>query len=103
MSKYGNRKTMMCGKVFDSKREAERFLVLLEREQRGEIQDLHTQVPFIIIPAIGKQREAKYIADFVYIEKGKKVVEDAKGVRTAEYKLKRKLMYHLYGIQIREV
>ena len=31
------------------------------------------------------------------------VVEDAKGVRTPEYIIKRKLMLYLHGIRVREV
>lgn len=49
------------------------------------------------------ERECAYIADFVYAENGKIVVEDTKGVRTPEYIVKRKLMLYLYGIKIKEV
>jgi hypothetical protein len=50
------------------------------------------------------QRPTEYRADFVYIdEDGWLVVEDAKGVRTPDYIIKRKLMLWLYGIKIREV
>lgn len=51
-------------------------------------------MPFTLIPKIldqnGKclQRACKYYADFVYKFNGKLVVEDTKGVRTAEYKIK---------------
>ena len=31
-----------------------------------------------------------------------KVVEDAKGFRTADYKIKRKLMLHVHGVRIKE-
>jgi hypothetical protein len=34
---------------------------------------------------------------------GKFVVEDAKGIRTDIYKIKRKLMLQVHGIQITEV
>ena len=45
-----------------------------------------------------------YVADFVYLdEQGKTVVEDAKGVRTKDYIIKRKLMLWLHNIRIREV
>ena len=50
------------------------------------------------------EREVKYIADFTYITKdGKFVVEDTKGIRTDVYRIKRKLMLQVHGIQIREV
>ncbi len=44
----------------------------------------------------------RYIADFVYYRDGKRVVEDCKGVKTAEYKLKKKLMAYVNHINIEE-
>ena len=44
-----------------------------------------------------------YIADFAYMQDGKYIVEDTKGVKTPEYVIKRKLMLWLQGIRIREV
>lgn len=50
------------------------------------------------------ERSAEYVADFVYFdEQGQLVVEDAKGVRTKDYILKRKLMLWVYGIRVKEV
>jgi hypothetical protein len=49
------------------------------------------------------ERACVYKADFVYIENGRMVVEDVKGCKTPEYKLKRKLMLWVKGIRIREV
>lgn len=43
-----------------------------------------------------------YVADFVYVEAGRRVVEDAKGFRTPIYKLKRRLMLALHNVEIRE-
>lgn len=54
----------------------------------------------------GKRVEngVKYVADFVYHdEMGRLIVEDAKGVRTPDYIIKRKLMLWTYGIKIKEV
>lgn len=48
-------------------------------------------------------RPSYYIADFVYTCGGEEVVEDAKGVKTAVYQLKKKLMADRYGILIQEV
>jgi hypothetical protein len=80
---------------------------------------LQRQVKYVLIPAqyepdiIGKrggvkhgkliERECSYIADFVYTEDGKQVVEDAKGFRTQEYIIKRKLMLKEHGIRVREM
>lgn len=49
------------------------------------------------------ERPVRYIADFVYTENGKEVVEDVKGLRTDTYKLKRKMMLYFHNIKIREV
>lgn len=50
------------------------------------------------------QRKCEYVADFVYKDgHGRTVVEDAKGYRTDVYKLKKKLMLYVHGIEIMEV
>ena len=108
MSKYGNRKTTMFGITFDSKREAQVYLVLRDQEKKGLISDLRLQVPFELIPKqkIGREtlRAVSYIADFTYRNSdGQLVVVDAKGCRTDVYKLKKKLMAKVHGILIHEV
>lgn len=108
MSKYKSRKTVVDGIEFDSKKEAKRYSELKLLERAGQIQELELQKPFVLIPAQkvnGRvvERACKYIADFVYKENGKTVVEDTKGVRTKDYIIKRKLMLLVYNIQIREV
>lgn len=108
-SKYGNKKTTVDGIVFDSKREADRYRELKLLERAGEIRDLRLQVPFQLIPSYelnGKRvRATNYIADFVYIDtrRQEQVVEDAKGYRTREYNLKKKLFGYRYGQDIVEV
>lgn len=107
-SKYGNKKWELDGQVFDSQHEARRYQELRYLLRMGLISDLQRQVTFELIPSQrrgGKvvERPVKYIADFVYMENGQRVVEDAKGMRTKEYVIKRKLMLMQYGIQIREV
>lgn len=118
-SKYGAKKVEYNGMVFDSKRECRRYKELEILQQIGAISELRTQVKFVLIPAqrepdkVGKrggiikgnliEREVSYIADFVYVENDKTVVEDTKGMRTPEYILKRKMMLYFYGIRIKEV
>lgn len=108
-TKYGNRRTYVGDQLFDSKREAERWIQLNLMQKAGEIKDLSRQVPFELIPVVvnpetgHKERPTQYIADFTYWQDGKLVVEDAKGMRTREYMIKRKLMLWRYGIAIREV
>lgn len=110
MTKYRNKKTVIDGMTFDSKKEARRYSELLLLERAGAIHNLQTQVKYVLIPSqrdpeTGKviERECAYKADFVYTENGKIVVEDTKGFRTKDYIIKRKLMLKVHGIRIREV
>lgn len=109
MSKYHNKKWPdMSGFIHDSKREAHRADELLLMQRAGVITNLRQQVPFEVIPtqklSTGKtERAVTYIADFTYRQDGCFVVEDAKGVKTKEYVIKRKLMKERYNIEIREV
>lgn len=110
-NKYHNHKIEIDGITFDSAKEARRWQELKLLEKAGEIYDLQRQVPFVLIPVqkdeSGKviEREVKYIADFTYKEKGslRRTVEDAKGMKTKEYIIKRKLMLYRNGIRIKEV
>lgn len=123
-SKYGNRKTVVDGITFDSKKEANRFRELQLLERAGKITALQRQVKYVLIPTQrefsneiykkgahqghfkpGKvlEKECSYIADFAYFQDNKYVVEDTKGVRTEAYKIKRKLMLERYGIKAKEV
>lgn len=123
--KYNNRKIIVDGITFDSKKEAGRYKELKILERAGIIQDLQRQVKYVLIPAQyepsgeiytkGKEkgkpkkgklieRECAYYADFVYSTKGGElVVEDTKGVKTPEYIIKRKLMLYVHNIKIKEM
>ena len=122
MSKYRSKKITIAGETFDSQKEYKRFCELRLMERAGLIHNLQRQVKFLLIPTqyehfprYGKngksltpgkrviEKECAYYADFVYTENGMDVVEDTKGVRTAEYIIKRKLMLHIHGIKIQEV
>lgn len=126
-SKFGNKKIFRDGEWYDSLHEYQRYRELLLLQRAGKISDLERQVPFELIPAqyeyiptgeffkrgerngqekvkrICLEHSVVYYADFVYTEDGKKVVEDAKGVRTKDYIIKRKLMFYIHGIKIREI
>ena len=107
-SKYRNKKVVVDGIVFDSKKEARRYTELLLLERAGAIRELRRQVKFELIPSQrydGKvvERPCSYVADFVYREKGNLIVEDTKGFRTTDYIIKRKLMLWVHGIRIKEV
>lgn len=107
-NKYHAKKTTVCGIVFDSKREAARYVELRDLERAGAIRDLKRQVRYELIPAFdagGKHyRPTSYVADFVYTdcETGGEVVEDCKGYRTDVYRLKAKLFAHKFGVAILE-
>lgn len=103
MSKYGAVKTIIDGIQFDSKREAQRYAELKLLERAGAIQNLQRQVEFELIPKQQGERKCTYRADFVYEENGQTVVEDAKGMKTKDYIIKRKLMLWMHGIKIREI
>ena len=107
-TKYGAHKTVVDGIKFDSRKEAERYYQLKFLEKQGTIKNLQRQVKFVLVPTQrdkdGKllERERSYIADFVYTMHGERIVEDTKGFRTAEYKLKKALMLYIHGILIHE-
>ena len=104
MNKYHNIKTTTSdGITHDSRKEANRWCELKLLERAGKIKHLQRQVKYHLIPKQDGEREVCYIADFVYNEDGKLVVEDTKGKRTADYIIKRKLMLWIHGIRIKEI
>ncbi len=124
-NKYQNKKTEVNGIVFDSKKEAEYYLILMHRLRNNEITNLRLQVPYELIPAVWvdevkhlktkdktvrkcTQRATYYVADFVYTDTdtNEEVVIDVKSAITRknpEYRLKKKMMYAFKGINIKEV
>ncbi|WP_370527742.1 DUF1064 domain-containing protein [Comamonas sp. Tr-654] len=109
-AKYGNKKTVTPdGVKFDSRAEARRWGHLCMQLRAGEISDLRRQVAYELVPAVkfadaSRVKPAiRYVADFVYVEKGAEVIEDVKGVLTTEFKLKRHLMKALLGLEVRLV
>lgn len=107
-SKYRNIKTEYKGKIFDSKKEAERYRHLFDMQENGEIHSLECQKEFVLIPAQtyqGKRyRKCSYFADFQYVDSdGNTIVEDVKGVSkgrsgtsTDTFIIKQKLLIQLY-------
>jgi hypothetical protein len=103
MSKYGNVPTVIDGVRFASQREARRYVALKLLQRGGRIADLELQPEFVL--AVNGHKVGKYVADFRYLDldTGRQVVEDSKGVRTAVYKLKKKIVFALYGVDVQEV
>lgn len=101
--KFNAKRTTVDGIKFDSQREAERAgeLAYMLKARAIELLEIHPgyeiRVNGVLIGV--------YEADFRYrdVLTCKTVVEDAKGVRTPLYKLKKKLVEAIYGIQIQEV
>lgn len=119
MSKYNSSKIKIDGILFDSRKEAARYRELMLLRRAGQISDLRLQVRFELLPAQyadsdrvylkgprkGQpkrrciEKSVVYVADFVYNENGRIIVEDAKGMRTKDYILKRKLFRWRFGSQ----
>lgn len=121
--KYNNTKVEFDGIKFDSKKEMQRYLVLKDAEDKGIISDLKLQVRFELIPAVREeyiehlktkdkvktrtlQLPITYTCDFQYLKDGQIVIEDIKAspkMLPKEYTLKKKMMFALKGIKIKEV
>jgi hypothetical protein len=121
--KYNNTKVEFDGIKFDSKKEMQRYLALKDAQEKGLISDLKLQVRFELIPAVKEeymehlktkdriktrtlQLPITYTCDFLYIKDGETIVEDVKAspkMLPKEYTLKKKMMFALKGIKIKEV
>lgn len=105
--KYGNTKTVVNGIKFDSRAEAQRYSHLMILQRAGHISNLRCQVPFVLARSVkfaGAARAKpalRYVADFVYTENGKEVIEDVKGVETQVFNIKRQLMMTALGKEVR--
>ena len=111
MTKYRAIKTEVDGIMFDSKKEAKRYVELKEKLDAGIIADLRLQPKFDCI--INGKKVCTYKADFEYLlddqigpqgQIGHYIVEDVKGFKTPTYRLKKKLVEALYpGTVINEI
>ena len=99
--KYFNKIVKINNLKFDSVLEYKRYLYLKDFEEKGIISELTLQEPFVLQDSFKLEhvsiRAIKYLADFSYIYKDNKIVEDVKGFKTDVYKLKLKLL--LYKLQ----
>lgn len=103
--KYGNTPTVVDGIRFDSKAEARRFQELKYRLEAGEIAYILRQPSFAL--TVNGIHIAKYVGDFEYFDVATEttIVEDVKSPvsKTPVYRLKRKLMRAIHGIEIVEI
>lgn len=122
-SKYKNKKCEYDGIKFDSQKERDRYIFLKKAECEGLISNLELQVKHELIPAVREeyvvhlktkdkvqtrtlQLAITYTCDFQYMKDGVLVVEDVKSSKmmlTKEYQLKKKMLFALKGIKIKEV
>ena len=121
--KYNNKTFEADGYKWDSKKEYQRWLVLKDAEAQGLITDLQRQVKFELIPAVREeyvehlktkdkiktrtlQLAICYTCDFAYYKDGEYIVSDVKAspkMLPKEYVLKKKILFALKGILIKEV
>lgn len=102
--KYRNQPVVIDGIRFASKREGAYYAALKIREKAGEVSAVELQPRY---PLTGPKGEliATYVADFAFwdnVAQRHRVV-DVKGVETKEFRLKRKMMRALRGIEIEVV
>ena len=103
-SKYGAVRTdAPDGRSFQSRHEAERYWQLRLMEMAGEIRDLELQPVYVL--HVGGVRIGEWRGDFRYqrVRDGVIVTEDAKGMRLALFKWKKRHVEAEYGIRVIEV
>lgn len=97
-SKYGANPTTVDGIRFASMKEAARYGELRRLQSCGLLRGLELQPRFDC--NIDGIHVCTYVADFRYTDRRGDIIEDVKGVETAVFKLKRKLVEALHGITI---
>lgn len=96
--KFNAVKAVRDGITFHSKKEAKRYDELVLLKASGEVLFFLRQVPFHL------PGNVKYLCDFmVFWADGTASVEDIKGMKTATYIMKKKMVESLYPIQIKEI
>lgn len=118
--RYPHKKKEVDGILFDSTAEADVYVILKRLAAEGRISDLKRQVPYELIPEVREeyvkhlktkdkvltrqvQKNITYVADFVYLKDGRKIVMDVKSKATAGdpvFQLKKKMMRAILGISV---
>ena len=103
--KYNNIKTIINGITFDSKKEAGYYGILRLKEKAKIIDRFEMQVKYDLV--VNNIKIGCYKADFVTYKNGKALeVIDVKSEMTKKlpvYRLKKKLVKAIYGIDIVEI
>lgn len=111
-SKYNNKKVVIDGITFDSKKEGNHYNTLKTLEKSGKISNLQTHVKYPFI--YNNVRIGTLIVDFTYVDEENNrefCVVDVKGwdkkkqkfITTAMYNIKKKMMKAFYNIEVIEV
>jgi hypothetical protein len=96
--KYHAKPTVCDNIKFPSQKEANRYMELKVLQNRGDVIFFLRQVPFHLPGGV------VYRVDFqIFWSWGDVTFEDAKGMRTDEYIMKKKMVEDLYPIEIKEV
>lgn len=95
------RRKVVNGIEFASTKEARVWQDLCLQQQAKQIIGLRRQVPIDI--TINGIHVCDYVVDFFFLRDGKQVVMDAKGFRTEMFRIKKKLVRAVHGIEIEEV
>ncbi len=100
MNKYNNRHIRADGYAFDSQAEYNRYCELKLMVKNGDIASLEVHPVYLLQPDFmndGKKiKPINYEADFEYLENGIWITEDVKGVQTAVFKMKWKMLLYKY-------
>jgi len=108
-SKYRAKPCEVDGRRFASRKEGRRYVELRLLEQAGVIMALRCQprYPLFAVGTDGKSVVAgTFVADFVYQQDGRLVVEDVKSPVTRKlstYRLKKRIVEANYGFEVQEV
>jgi hypothetical protein len=108
-TKFRNKRVRYDGFLFGSGKEKDRYIELKLLEKSGEIRNLTVHPSFLLV--VNGHDVGSYVADFMYRVGSKDVIEDTKGkdersgwsTQTQLYKLKKKLMKALYGVEVKEI
>ena len=108
-SKYRAIPTVVDGIRFASKKEANRYQELKILASAKKILALETNKAKLRWPlTVNGLKICTYEADFGYVdpmkgERGELIIEDVKGMKTPVYRIKKRLMKAIHGIDIQEV
>ena len=100
-AKFRNVRVEYDGIKFDSQRECAHYQELKMLESAGEISQLRGH-PRDFTITINNQRICRYEPDFIFYDElqGRFRIQDVKGVVTALFKLKKKLVEATYDIEV---